>query len=205
MTDLHDTAEGRLLKLAKAILDEDVVVAVRLIEDGVPLAGKKITIPLADGSGAEIARDVRENWLSEGLSPLTWVVGRMLEHEKGEVDDGYGSGYSGGRGPHSFQLRSTMFGMPVTAAAAPRQYDSETEKSLEALSQIGGALLSAGVKADTRMGRTARSQKALEVLKIRLPEYAAAFQAAANRRRLQDIQKAVKRPEVPEEVYRPKM
>lgn len=192
-----DTAEARLIRLAQAICQEDPIAASAVIEEGLPLSGRKLSFPLPDGSYPTPPNDIPESWMSEGLSPLTWVVGRMLEITKGES-----SGMGG-----SNSMVNNMLGLPSTGSGRAKNYGSEIETSLEALSQIGGSLLAAGVSPDTRMGRTARSQKAIEALKFRLPEYALAFQSSANRRLLQEIQRKSNptRQEVDQEPYRPKM
>lgn len=197
MNQSPQSAEEKLVRLAQAICREDAIEASAIIEEGVPLSGKKLSFPLANGSFSEPPEDVPQSWFSEGLSPLTWVVSRMLDLTRGP---------SSSMDLQGNVLASSIFGMPASGTR-PKNYGSEIEGSLESLSQIGGAMLAAGVSPDVRMGRTARSQKAIEALKFRLPEYAVSFQSAANRRLLQEIQRKANpgRKTVEQEPYRPKM
>lgn len=167
MTQETTTPEQRLALLALAIVQENDRLALTLIEEGVPLSGKRLPLPAP--------ASVPSQWFDEGLSPLTWVVNRMLEKVRGESAD-----------PLPMRLRSmaTQFGLPQSEA---RNYGPEVERSLEALSQIAGNLLLAGASADVRLGRTARSQKALDALAVYLPEYATSMRAAAHQRMLQGM------------------
>lgn len=169
MSQEQTTPEHRLAQLALAIVQENDLLAMTLIEYGVPLTGKRLPLPAPPS--------VPSHWFEDGLSPLTWVVNRMLDKVRGDDSD-----------PLPMRLRSvaTQFGLPQSEA---KQYSAEVEKSLEALSQIGGALILAGASADVRLGRTARSQKALDALAVYLPEYATSLRAAAHQKLLRGLVK----------------
>jgi hypothetical protein len=179
----------RQVALANAIYDVDEAVARDLIEEGVSLAGVRVCIDRQRGKAEAI-----EKWLSDGLPPLTWVVARMLQLESESAEFGL---------PRSFNQAMAGFGLSQAAAETTR--DAELTTRLDALATIGGHLLIAGANADVRMGRTARSQKALDALRTVLPEHATSMRNAANQRLLQALVKKHRPNDIEEEPYRPKL
>lgn len=179
------TPEERLSALAIAIVEENERLAQTLIEEGIPLTGKRLPLPTPPG--------VPANWFEDGLPPLVWVVSRMLDQVRGADHDDL---------PYPIRSAAAQFGLPSQAQA--KSYSEEVSQSLEALAQIGGALLLAGASAEVRMGRTARAQKAVDALGVYLPEYATSMRAAANQRLLNALIKNKPRP-AEDETYRRRM
>lgn len=185
----------RLVELAQAILARDSLRATYLIEEGLPVNGRKVIFPMGKGGLLTCPSDVPQKWMDEGLSPLTWVVTEMLALAK-ECSSDYPSSF--------FGAGYSVFGSGVKA---PQMYSPKVLEELENLSMIGGELLNAGAKKDTRMGATKLSQKAIDAMNSYLPEYSQAFQAAAHRRALQELRAKI-RPKNEDEEYvppRPKM
>jgi len=158
------TQEECLITFARAVVSRDESAALELIEAGLPLSGLRIS--------ANIPADVPRQWLADGLAPLAWVVLEMLR-----------CGREGG-----CQFNGMSFpSLGIQGEMRAKVYSAGQEQTLGVLSKIGGALLMAGANSDVRLGRTARSQKALEALSLQLPEYEKGLRSAANQRKLEAL------------------